>query len=518
MTITTNEFVGDKAIMRRTFVDKDVYLAAVKSGTYGFEDPEAKDSNVKLVSDEWIEEAGKYLSGYFVRGHVGNSQKGYYIFESVVGHEVTKAKVQHQGPSLIKGAAEEKWNAFKSKATEVRSGAEKVMGTATPAALSVDDLLRMAGGQAGQTAGTVGCLAEQPQAGEAEESGSEGTLSGCDAAEFDVFDIDRRVAAKARAKATAKAVPKAAPKPAASPQPKAAKLAAPASGVAGNGAYAGGALLSGAASAFTLAASSDGGSRVAGSAADTDEFLEGGNTKRAENLEIDMDGRVKRLQEGIEKDMVEIEKLEGAAYDLSFVDEDLNVAMGKGNKFGEQLRAKMKNTSEIMSKVKIIKGKYDRSQSSKKEELLKGIMESVASTSEVAEKTQEMIKNILAPSCAHSDVRDSILAVMEYLDPEDPQSPFRVSSTFFLLLLESDVSLKVQFGNHKEVATMLSSDSDEVKMMLRYGVEMEAIKRSSLRVAEGLLVRLIHRIKLGEAVPHLRFASGILFQMSDARC
>ncbi len=170
MTVTSKEVVADRALMKRTFVEKDAYMEGVKEGLY--KDPE-KHKEVKMVS-AWIEEEDATLQGYWIRGFHGNGRQGHYEHESSVGTEVDKAQSHHHGPELVKGLVQEKWKALKGVASEMRVQAAKSMVTAQPS-LAVADLLAMAAG-----AGVAG-KGKGGNSGASEElGGEEGTDEGTD--------------------------------------------------------------------------------------------------------------------------------------------------------------------------------------------------------------------------------------------------------------------------------------------------------------------------------------------------
>ena len=400
MTVTSEEVSGDRALMRRTFVEKSAYEEGVKAGVY--DDPE-KNKDVKLQENVRIEEAQKELTGYWVRGWHGNGTKGHYEHEGFVGAQVRKTTEHHKGPELTKGLAQDKWLTLKGVAQETRATAERTM-VAARSHQSVDALLAIAGGN--RNAETRTGDERQKDDAKDEDTTDEEETSEPDQSSG-VFDRHRPAAAKAAAKAKAKA----------SPLPAAAKAKAPATRPATtlpSVASTVGARKPAPSETFSKISQSDG-------AADA----ETSDTKRGADLEVEMDGRTKRIREGLVKDVQEIEDLENEAYDLSFEDDGEDAPLGRGKTFLEQCRNRLEKKTEITSKVKACKGKIDRSTCANKEELF-------------------------------SDTCD-ILA-------DDEASPVKLSATFYVMGLEAQAMLKVQFGQHKDVCEMFRESSGEATL------------------------------------------------------
>ncbi len=436
MTVTSEEVSGDRALMRRTFVEKSAYEEGAKAGVY--DDPE-KNKDVKHQENVWIEEAQKELTGYWVRGWHGNGTKGHYEHEELVSAQVRKTAEHHKGPELTKGLAQDKWLTLKGVAQETRATAERTMVSAARSHLSVDALLAIAGGN--RNAETRTGDERQKDDAKDEDTTDEEETSEPDQSSG-VFDRHRRAAAKAAAKAKA------------SPLPAAAKAKAPATRPA---------------TTLPSVASTVGARKPAPSETDSKISQSDGaadaetsDTKRGADLEVEMDGRTKRIREGLVKDVQEIEDLENEAYDLSFEDDGEDAPLGRGKTFLEQCRNRLKQITEITSKVKACKGKIDRSTCANKEELFSDTCDILVSTSDVAETIGTMVKHVLAPKCAHSDMKESIAAVHQIAD--DEASPVKLSATFYVMGLEAQAMLKVQFGQHKDVCEMFRESSDEATL------------------------------------------------------
>ena len=187
------------------------------------------------------------------------------------------------------------------------------MVSAARSHLSVDALLAIAGGN--RNAETRTGDERQKDDAKDEDTTDEEETSEPDQSSG-VFDRHRRAAAKAAAKAKASPLSSSAAKAAAkAPATRpATTLPSVASTV--------GARKPAPSETFSKISQSDG-------AADA----ETSDTKRGADLEVEMDGRTKRIREGLVNDVQEIEDLENEAYDLSFEDDAEDAPLGRGKPF-----------------------------------------------------------------------------------------------------------------------------------------------------------------------------------------
>ena len=458
-TLDAVEKSGDKAIMRRTFVEKEAYMEAVAKGT--FQDPE-QDKSAKLT-DQFIDEEDKVVAGYWVKGSHGNGQKGYYLYEGFVEASVEKRVRQHEGGNVLhKDQIADKWDGLKSVASETRAAASKVMTFATSPTLLMADLLALAG-KAGQKIKVNDGDEEDGDEDETEEPSSSDDRSECgmdEGANVHLFDRPNRAAAAAKAKNQSSSKGKiGAPGKDSNKQIKSA---------ASQKSTASTRVPSATAASQSARVSKGPGSAGGSSAADPTDIAERTEAAkdRSANLETQVDGRLARLKAGLAEDMKAICDLEEKAYDLSFEDTDEMTARGKGKKYQDKCREVIKHANEIVAKVKAALSKVDRSQSPDKGTHLSQLLEELESSKTVAAQVIEAMKNLLNPSIAHSDLKESLKEIRLMVD-ESSGSPFKISRTLYLIEMESQAFLHIMFGKHDQVCSMFNTASAEVPSYMR---------------------------------------------------